>query len=121
MDINVTVIIQIVHFLIAYYVLERLFFRYALGLIQIRDEQVIHLKKTVAEEKRNSEILKAHVSDQWHRYQRLLQHEVPSLNPPRLSLAQQDQYVSVSACVAEKEEATLQAELSHMLVRRVIQ
>jgi len=120
MDINVTVIIQIVHFLIAYYVLERLFFRYAIGLIQTRDEQIIRLKKSVAEEKRNIEILKTHVSDQWHRYQRLLQHEVPSLNPPRISLAPQDQYASMST-YSDEEKAALREELSDMLVRQVLQ
>lgn len=118
MNINVTVIIQIVHFLIAYAVLERLFFRYAITLILRRDEDIIRLQKSLAEEKRNIEILKAHVSDQWHRYQRLLQHEVPALNPPRISLAPQDHYAVMST---QKDKAALQEELTDMLVSKVTQ
>jgi hypothetical protein len=121
MNVNLTVIVQIVHFLIAYSILERFFFRYAVRLIQKRDSHILKLTQAITEQKNNAEILKVHVAEQWQRYQRALQHEVPSLAAPRIMLSLESLYKYVRKPLSKNEEALLSHEFAQLLIDKVRQ
>ncbi len=119
MNINLTVVVQVINFIITYAILERLFFKPAVATIQKRDASFVKLSQTIAEQKNNNEILKTHVAEQWHRFQRALQHEVPSLVSPRIMLS--SSLYKHEGSLSDKEVETMSSHFAQMLVNKVKQ
>lgn len=119
MTVNITVIIQMIHFFIAYLMLERLFFRYAVDVILKRDGRINCLNQSLAEEKRAIESLRMHVNEQWQRYSRMLHHEIPSLALPKLIVDVEPLYRDKSE-KDKKEQENIQSQLKKILVNRCL-
>jgi hypothetical protein len=90
MTVNITIVFQVINFLIAYWILERFLFRYTIAIIQKRDEHARLQSESLAFQNQSNETLRVHINEQWQRYQRALHSEVPAIeNQPLKPLAVQ--------------------------------
>jgi F0F1-type ATP synthase membrane subunit b/b' len=82
MTVNITIVVQVLNFLFAYWILERFLFRYTIAIIQKRDEHARMRSESLAFQNQSNETLRVHINEQWQRYQRALHSEVPSIENP---------------------------------------
>lgn len=82
MTVNITIVFQVINFLIAYWILERFLFRYTIAIIQQRDERARSHSESLAFQNESNETLRVHINEQWQRYQRALHSEIPSIETP---------------------------------------
>lgn len=82
MTVNITIVFQVINFLIAYWILERFLFRYTIAVIQERDERARNQSENLAFQNESNETLRVHINEQWQRYQRALHSEIPSIETP---------------------------------------
>jgi hypothetical protein len=121
MTVNITVIFQVFHFFIAYMILEKLFFRYAIAVLKKRDSHVVHLRQSIIEQRLNVDTLRIYVKEQWQRYHRMLMHEVPSLRSPRLMVSSESIYAFPQIPASKQEIDKLCQQLTSTLIDKVTQ
>lgn len=82
MSINLTLLLQIIHFLIAYWILRRFLFAPIVQRLQQQDAERDTLRHRLTEHERN--VIKAEEVKraEWHDYQKTLQSSKPELASP---------------------------------------
>ena len=112
MTVNITIVFQLIHFLIAYVILNHLFFKYAIPVIKERDQVFQQLNDSIIQQQQNSEVLRAHVSEEWQRYQRALRGEIPS----------QEKLIATQAIIKPNSESTISnAQKENALIETIKQ
>ena len=119
MTINITIAFQILHFLIAYVILDRLFFKVAIATVQKRDLALRNVQESLAQQKQNVETLRWHVNDEWQRYQRALRSDVP--HPAKQLAKAAIQPALIETKIPSKtEEDALVGQLKTLLVNQAL-
>jgi hypothetical protein len=77
MGINITLFVQIFHFLFAYVLLDRIFFRMAVPIVRAEDRKIIALESEIAEQQVRIEGRIRYNEEDWHILQKRLQSECP--------------------------------------------
>lgn len=78
MGINITLLIQIVNFLIAYWVLERVFLSLGIREVRARDDALRRRQEELDSSKNLVEGLRFDIRQRWDRYRRSLQQKIPA-------------------------------------------
>lgn len=124
MEPNVTLVVQLVHFMFAYFILERVLFRPAVDAIQRRDKELHEQELEVAERKRAIELQRLKAESDWSEHQQELQKNIPlTLRQPQY-INIEDLYVqaalkaSSSRPTAEQIQKLVQ-DIKRMLVLRI--
>src|SRR3990167_1872681 len=82
MTFNVTFVFQIIHFLIAYWLLSRFFFRHIFLYIDAKDMHQDTKKHEIMEKKRRNELLSEKMRRDWHERHQELQRMIPLIEKP---------------------------------------
>jgi NAD-dependent oxidoreductase involved in siderophore biosynthesis len=119
MTLNATVIVQIFHFIIAYFIIDRLFLSKAVALIQKEKSEQETLMRAIQKE-RDAVARKQHEKNlAWQEFQRQFQHTAPSLLERPL-YAQYEKKVPQCTKVTEHEINEYVARLQKLLMEKVI-
>ncbi len=120
MTINLTLVAQAVNFFIAYILLDRVFLRYGVAVIQSRDKELTEHEQEIVKGRQLIKEKKEHADNQWREFKRRLHKEQPSLKRPVYqavpSVAQYVHEPSLSP-----EEVCLHAhDVARVIVRKVV-
>ena len=118
MNLNITFIFQIFNFFIAYFLLERFFFRSAFGVVQRRDESMRLAEDSLITQKRNLENVRIHVVEQWQGYQRALCSDIPHKIPAPVGVILDMQ--APTGVYDKNEERQLSEKLENAILSRFI-
>lgn len=119
MTVNITIVFQVINFLIAYFILERFLFRYTIAIIQKRDERARMHSESLAFQNQSNETLRVHINEQWQRYQRALHSEVPALENPSIkpTIAQLQPLEEIDQHALQQAAKPLETMLYDTIVR----
>lgn len=116
MTINLTVVVQLVHFMIAYFILERVLFRPSVSALREHDALFHEKLDRVAKNKKEVEKLRFKIEEERKAYQEELQKHIPPLVSVRQSASMDDIYKD--AQLQEKEQ-DVQAS-AEVIVEKVV-
>jgi len=120
MTINCTLFVQGVHFIIAYVLLERLFFRYAMKSIKKEEQTMKNLKQTIENQNRSAATLRAHIDEQWQREQRMLLSKIQQISYQKKPLKT---FIDIDTYNPQRyyEDTKLAEECSNALLTKLMQ
>ena len=77
MNINVTLLCQIINFCIAYQIIDKIFLRYAIIVIDKQEAELRYLTELKARHAFEVRTLSQRVRQEWQAYQQILQKQIP--------------------------------------------
>lgn len=116
---NLTLIVQMVHFGIAYVLLDRIFLRKVFHLLQAEDVQAAHVERSVADLSKTVEQIATHNSAVWHELQQTLLKKAPAAEPLVFARLQTDDLDGVPP-LSKQAFAALVADVQRTIVNQVI-
>ena len=123
MTINITVVIQIVNFIVAYLILERIFLRFGMHQVRERDTILRRRHDLLALSKSRVEGLRLEVQRRWRSYQESLQSKTPSVTEflaYNAELPAREKFAEGEQALTDVEEQKLILELKNKLIKRVL-
>jgi hypothetical protein len=121
MNINVTIVLQCIHVLIAYNILERLLFRPGVRLLEQQDDRRRQGEVIRARQQERIEDIRGEIADQWQRYQQDLKRDIPVHTIARFFSDREQDLVSAKvAPPTEQEKAALQHKLKDIVLDKVL-
>jgi len=120
MVLNLTCIIQVIHFFIALYIIDVLFLRTAVAYIEVEDRKRAMLEQQLhAQQERVAEYQEYNTQD-WHILQKRLQAECPE-QLSRIQKIPIEAFSALHSCTVSPEETgRLVQELRQLMVGRVL-
>ncbi len=119
MTINLTVLVQFVHFMIAYFILERVLFRPSVSALKIQDALFHKKVDHLAEGKKKVEALRFQLEEDRKMHREELQKSIPTLARFRKPLSIEEVYESAryeeTAAADYANKATIKA-----IVQRIV-
>jgi len=114
MHINATFLVQIINFLISYYVLNRFLFKPVIASIRKKQETETALKASIEKEENDIIALKKEKYESIISFQRKMRKKFPYI-----SKTIQDKPIDVAPEIARPKNPKLQKEVTDFLVKRV--
>jgi hypothetical protein len=76
-DINLTIIVQAINFLVAYWLLNTLLLKHGVALVQARDDELHTLEHTVSTRRTELQVRQELIHNQWQAFKNLLGKQQP--------------------------------------------
>jgi hypothetical protein len=119
MEINITCLLQMLHFLVGWYILDRLYFRPALMWLTGQERQIHVLHTQIGNIDRTLATL--HEQEQKHKQQFMdycKEHTVAVQQTPLVILSREHMAVTPSA-ISAQESARLEQQLTQQIIQKV--
>jgi hypothetical protein len=117
--INGTMVLQVVHFICAYYILKKIFFQPAINLVQKRRNHLRLIRHDISQEHAAVEELRQYKAEQWRSCRQTLNYMKPDF-PEQASSFQDHVRVNVEAALSQSERTAAVDELAETIMQKVV-